>query len=342
MSLLGGQFLADVEHICLGSVSYDSDASSSATSRSVGSSVSEVSRASESSRGCRPRVVARPLVKSGRTAVDSVQLPRNPGRSRGCDSGQSSESQDQLVDMQGQVPEYERQEKCDDRLVLSHQHQDQHTNSVHDSFLHHSGEIAVRGHDTQDVTPTEDTRVDICSTKSTVPERQQSTSSPQSRTTQQEKETSEVLENGVECPHESHASDSSFNEHSQDTSNQTPTPRTTRTLSHTDKDTAHGSNRTSRSTAAPPQESRQPQGSTGRQGAKTTPQDGESEQGKESQNAAMLRKYLLHGCGAKILITLDRLGVAVSTFVLQYEYITFLIFITRYRYSYRNKFFMYG
>lgn len=321
VSLLGGQFLADVEHICLGSVSYDSDASSSATSRSVGSSVSEVSRASEGSRGCRPRVVARPMVKAGRTTVDTAQLPRTPGRSRGCDSGQSSENQDQVVDIQGQVTEYQRQEKSDDRLVMSCQHQDQHTPAGvtfdHDSALHHPSEMVVREHDDrsnitsviQDVTPTEETRVDGCATKSTGVERE---NSPLSRSCQQEKETSGVLENGVECPNESHASDS-FNEHSQDTSNQTPTPRSTKTLNQTDKEPVH-SNRMNRSNA--PQESRPPQGSSGRQGIKPAPQDGESEQGKESQNAAMLRKYLLHGCGAKILITLDRLGVAVSILAL--------------------------
>lgn len=44
------------------------------------------------------------------------------------------------------------------------------------------------------------------------------------------------------------------------------------------------------------------------------PQNAASEtvQGHEAQNAATLKRYLLQGCGAKILVVLDQLGVTVS------------------------------
>ncbi|KAK7071964.1 hypothetical protein SK128_010244, partial [Halocaridina rubra] len=59
VNLLSSQFLADIEHICLGSASYESDVSSSATSRSVESIVSDASQTSDTGKGCRPRITGK-------------------------------------------------------------------------------------------------------------------------------------------------------------------------------------------------------------------------------------------------------------------------------------------
>ncbi|XP_066957517.1 lysosomal-trafficking regulator isoform X3 [Macrobrachium rosenbergii] len=75
INLLSAQFLADIEHICLGSASYESDVSSSATSRSVESIVSDGSQASDFGKGCRPRVTGKQL---GRRTVSLRETSKSP------------------------------------------------------------------------------------------------------------------------------------------------------------------------------------------------------------------------------------------------------------------------
>ncbi|XP_068245807.1 lysosomal-trafficking regulator isoform X3 [Palaemon carinicauda] len=75
INLLSAQFLADIEHICLGSASYESDVSSSATNRSVESIVSDGSQASDFGKGCRPRVTARQFGRRTVPLRETSKLP---------------------------------------------------------------------------------------------------------------------------------------------------------------------------------------------------------------------------------------------------------------------------
>lgn len=133
MSLLGGQFLADIEHICLGSVSYDSDeASSSATSRSVESIISDAaSLVSDGSRGCRPRITKRVVAKNRRShsfkePQDSSHAACQDSIAEGCNSDvlpvMTWQCNDQAVKCSGDELEWTKSDEHITKVLQTNSH----------------------------------------------------------------------------------------------------------------------------------------------------------------------------------------------------------------------------
>lgn len=319
VSLLGGQFLADIEHICLGSVSYDSDTSSSVTSRSVGSIVSDASRASDGSRGCRPRVTNTTVVSRGHHFFPShlshlVQEHLLP------ESDHNFETQECLSEIQPSMDK----------------------DSLEASFIGSSHKIQCT-YDPSDLEyALPDQLAQNYSSKLNFGESKNATSSEvwdkQTRGTAGgvHRPNTTSSENGKisDEDHEGKESNTVCNstcieemtKHLQDHKSQgKDTKRRGKSASQTQ---SYAPEKNSSNDTEPqrelaeydskgedmPQVSQplKPQDEESVEGGNSRNDSG---QGKEAQNAAALTHYLQKGCGAKILIALDQLGVSVSFIV---------------------------
>lgn len=295
VSLLGGQFLADIEHICLGSASYDSDASSSsATSRSVESIISDTSHVSDASGGCRPRVSKK--TSNGRSpavrdCVDSTNI-HDIGNKYQKDITALSEA----------------------TRELSISTETKHVSVVEDDFA--CTEIRIKdkkeftsGGDESDVLK-EDTWV--------------------SKELHAEKCQNESL-----CEHNGTCNNNSHDDSHQDSANVIVNGKGARlsnsesAIPNATSEENEGSVHSSRERKDPIFTSNQSNSHDSNHSAPAStssqsdrdqrpPQNAASEavQGNEAQNAAILKRYLLQGCGAKILVVLDQLGVTVSMLTL--------------------------
>ncbi|KAG7172070.1 hypothetical protein Hamer_G001063, partial [Homarus americanus] len=277
VSLLGGQFLADIEHICLGSVSYDSDASSSATSRSVESIISDASQVSDGSRGCRPRVTKRPSTGRSHSFKASLSLSQ---------AFQDSDN-----------------DKCFSELLPVN--------------LDQAKEQTQRtGGEGLECTKTE---------------RLKSSNTVQAETNKQEELESIRIGDGGQCESESlgnetvHTPQDIYNQNScfkngesaVDISNESSILKPESTLVSHEADNTATQGIAESSSAVPKSSlhsnanvSSSPIVNDPAPAASTTGTGQDLGQGNEAQNAIFLKHYLLHGCGAKILIALDQLGVA--------------------------------
>ncbi|XP_063878429.1 lysosomal-trafficking regulator-like isoform X2 [Scylla paramamosain] len=295
VSLLGGQFLADIEHICLGSVSYDSDASSSATSRSVGSIVSDASRASDGSRGCRPRVTSTATAARSHRFTFPSHLPHLVQEHLLPDSDHIGENQEHS-------PEAQPSQDKDSKPWGCNSEKEGREIAGEESTLSGASSLQMKGTKKEahssNVTPTEngnDSGTDHG-------EENKSNSLSQSPCSE-----------GTTQPPQDHG-------------NQTPEPKKEATLvsiPHSpSQDKSSGAEQEGDDAPEAERDESLPvrcegQGEEVLQSPKTQAEENQeasnsgndSGQGKEAQNAATLTHYLQKGCGAKILVALDQLGV---------------------------------
>nr|XP_027233429.1 uncharacterized protein LOC113824841 [Penaeus vannamei] len=251
VSLLGGQFLADIEHICLGSASYDSDASSSsATSRSVESIISDTSHVSDASGGCRPRV------------------------SKKASNGRSPLVRDCVE-----------------------------STNIHDIGNKYQKDITALSETTRDLSISTDTKcVSVvednytCTEIRTKENKEFTNGGEESDVVKEDTWVSKEL-HAEKCQNESLLNTMELNEGLVHSSREQSDPIFTSNQSN-----LNSSQSAPASTSSHSDHDLQP------------PQNAASEtvQGHEAQNAATLKRYLLQGCGAKILVVLDQLGVTIS------------------------------
>lgn len=328
VSLLGGQFLADIEHICLGSVSYDSDTSSSATSRSVGSIVSDASRASDGSRGCRPRVTNTTAASRSHCFTFPSHLPHLVQEHLLPDSDHNSETQEQLPEVQ---PASDKDSSKAFFKCNSHKAQCNYDPSDSESVLpdqhplNYSRRVSPEGELTE-ITGHRSVFSEALSRQTKGAS--ESVDIPNSTPTDNGKFSDEDHER--EAKETNTICDSPCSEgmgsHLQDNSNQNceiicegnSTLQNKSSASEKESnDGTEAERKTFQLTECDNQVGEVPQAL---QSPKTRVEETQEEsnsgndsgQGKEAQNAAALTLYLQKGCGAKILVALDQLGVAVS------------------------------
>lgn len=320
MSLLGGQFLADIEHICLGSVSYDSDTSSSATSRSVGSIVSDASRASDGSRGCRPRVTNMTAASRGHCFTFPSHLPHLVQEHLLPDSDHNFETLEQLAEVQPTLDE--------DTPKKFFSGSSQKVQSTHDPY------------DSESVLPDQQTTnySSRLSSEGELTENRSQRSAISETSSRLAKSTSEDVHTPDSTPTENgKLSDEDPEREAKETNTICESPcsegmaKDSQDNSNPDHELKYEGNSTLQNkSSASEKENDDGTEAQGREFQEEVPQilqspkveveesqEGsnsgkDSGQGKEAQNAAALTHYLQKGCGAKILVALDQLGVAVS------------------------------
>lgn len=290
MSLLGGQFLADIEHICLGSASYDSDASSSsATSRSVESIISDTSHVSDASGGCRPRV------------------------SKKASNGRSPLVRDCVE-----------------------------STNIHDIGNKYQKDITALSETTRDLSISTDTKcVSVvednytCTEIRTKENKEFTNGGEESDVVKEDTWVSKELhaekcQNESLCEHNGTCNNNSQDDSHQDSANAILNGKGARlaysesAIPNANSNKNEGLVHSSREQSDPIFTSNQSNLNSSQSAPASTsshsdhdlqpPQNAASEtvQGHEAQNAATLKRYLLQGCGAKILVVLDQLGVTVS------------------------------
>lgn len=339
MSLLGGQFLADIEHICLGSVSYDSDTSSSATSRSVGSIVSDASRASDSSRGCRPRV-SNTIASRGHRFTFPAHLPHLVQEHLLPDSDHNLETQEHSAEVQPTLDKDMSKSNFKDnsqKVECGHDPYDSESVVADKHSLNYSSRFSSESEPTEGVghgsTFTEAAGSQMRGTTEGI-HSPNSTPTENGRFSDEDHER-KGKETNIVC-------DSPCNEgmtnHPQENSNQNQDPKNEVSSAFQNKssilerDSNEGTEvqrvvlqladcDTQEEEA--PQVLQSPKAQVEEiQEASNSGND--SGQGKEAQNAAALTHYLQKGCGAKILIALDQLGVTVSLCYGDFNYLLLL------------------
>ncbi|XP_069997726.1 lysosomal-trafficking regulator isoform X2 [Penaeus vannamei] len=287
VSLLGGQFLADIEHICLGSASYDSDASSSsATSRSVESIISDTSHVSDASGGCRPRV------------------------SKKASNGRSPLVRDCVE-----------------------------STNIHDIGNKYQKDITALSETTRDLSISTDTKcVSVvednytCTEIRTKENKEFTNGGEESDVVKEDTWVSKELhaekcQNESLCEHNGTCNNNSQDDSHQDSANAILNGKGARlaytesAIPNANSNKNEGLVHSSREQSDPIFTSNQSNLNSSQSAPASTsshsdhdlqpPQNAASEtvQGHEAQNAATLKRYLLQGCGAKILVVLDQLGV---------------------------------
>lgn len=330
VSLLGGQFLADIEHICLGSVSYDSDASSSATSRSVGSIVSDASRASDGSRGCRPRVTNTAAARGHRFTFPS-HLPHLVQEHLLPDSDHNCENQEHLAEAQLSLDKGSsklafkgtRQEtECNlDTYDSDSVPADQSTTHTANEPWKYNSESEATENAGQGSAFSGDSSQQI---KGTNKNAQSSNITPTENGNDTNKDHREG--NVPNSLSQSPCSEGVCKPQNHD--NQSPDKRNEGNEVTLDVPSQDKSSEGEQGSDDAPEAQRdeslpmhcEAQGEELPQSPKTQAEESQegsnsgndSGQGKEAQNAATLTHYLQKGCGAKILVALDQLGVVVS------------------------------
>ncbi|XP_071541821.1 uncharacterized protein [Panulirus ornatus] len=268
VSLLGGQFLADIEHICLGSVSYDSDASSSATSRSVESIISDASQVSDGSRGCRPRVIKKTNTGKSHSFKDSI------------DPSQALQDTDKA-------------KHHSELLLVSVDHTKEPSDNTHGLL--------------------ECTQIEKQESLNTVPagnKRQVDFSCTKDHDSRKCQNESLSKEKDVLHEYHNHSSCSKIETvvGLVEPGSVSPGKDVDVTETQVVSEFSSSVNKSSQHSPAQASSSSVNCGQTVVASTKNTGQ--EASHGNEAQNAASLKHYLLHGCGAKILVALDHLGVA--------------------------------
>lgn len=321
MSLLGGQFLADIEHICLGSVSYDSDTSSSATSHSIGSIVSDASHASNGSKGCRPRVTNITAANQGHCLNFPSHLPHLVQEHLLPDSDHSFETQEQFPDVQPTLDKNNskaffrgnsKKVQCtydpyESESVLLGQHTLNYSNRFSSE-----GELAKN---TEHGSAFSETLSRHTKGTSSV---HNSNNSPTEKGKLSDKDhEKEVKETNTICDY---SCSEGLSKHSQDNGNERQNLENKNKISTSEINSNYGTEaqrKLFQLAACGNQQEKVPQVL---QSPKAQVEESKLNsnsvndygQGKEAQNAAALTHYLQKGCGAKILVALDQLGVAVS------------------------------
>lgn len=343
MSLLGGQFLADIEHICLGSVSYDSDTSSSATSRSVGSIVSDASRASDGSRGCRPRVTNTTVASRSHCFTFPSHLPHLVQENLLLpDSDNNFETQEQYPEVQPTSDKDSSKAffKCNSHKAQCNcDHSDSESVPPDQHSLNYSrrlipeGELTViTGHGSDISEPlSRQTKVASESVRSLTSTPTETGKFSDEDHEREGKETNTICDSPCIEGIASHLQDSSNQNYEILCEGNSALQNKSSTSKKESKDGTEAKRKTFLLAECDHQGG---EVSQVLQSPKTQVEESQEEsnsgndsgQGKEAQNAAALTFYLQKGCGAKILVALDQLGVAVSVL---YERCNFLLPLTR-------------
>ena len=320
VSLLGGQFLGDIEHICLGSVSYDSDASSSATSRSVGSIVSDASRASDGSRGCRPRVTNTSTATRGYRFTFPSHLPNLVQEHLLLDSDLTSENHN-LPDKGGSKVAFKGTRQGTQCILDTYDSDgvpaNQSPTHTPDQPWRNDSENEPTENANQEPVFSGATSEQVKGTNTTPTENGNNSDNDLT----QDKEPNDLSQ---------YPCNGDTTEPSQNHTNQTPEPeyigrKGSEDINHSPSHDK--SSETEEETDDAPEAERDetlpmrsegqgedpPHSNTQEEESQEGSNSGnDSGQGKEAQNAAALTHYLQKGCGAKILVALDQLGVVVS------------------------------